>query len=155
MARRVIRFVNLALASLITGNGIGSLLFVFPALHELDPKAKASAEQALTHTYLPIMRVMMPATLASCLARLALLRNQSAAFRWALLGTAGFAAMLGVTLVELPINRETLEIAPDAPPANWVERRERWERFNQLRTLCEVVGWCGLLLGSLKEQERG
>jgi hypothetical protein len=153
MLRRFIRFGNLALASLISGNGVGSLVFVFPAIHELAPEAKATAEQALTRQYLPIMRALMPATLASCLVRLALLRNQPAAFRWTLLGTLGFAAMLGITLVELPINRETLEIAPDAPPANWAERRARWERFNQLRTLCEVVGWYGLVLGASKEHE--
>jgi hypothetical protein len=154
MTYRIIRFVNLALASMITGNGVGSLVFVFPAIHQLEPEAKAAAEQALTRTYLPIMRALMPATMGSCLVRLAQLRGQSAAFGWTLLGAAGFAAMLGITLVELPINRETLEIAPDAPPANWPERRERWERFNQLRTLCEVVGWSALVLGALNERDR-
>ena len=154
MAQIMTRFINLALASLLTGNGVGSLVFVFPALHALEPAAKAAAEQALTRTYLPIMRALMPATLVSCLVRLAQLRNQPAAFGWALLGTAGFAGMLGITLVELPINRETLEIAPDAPPAYWAERRQRWEHFNQLRTLSEVVGWCALVQAALNERER-
>jgi len=154
MTQIIVRFVNLAIASMITGNAVGSLVFVFPAIHQLEPQAKAAAEQALTRTYLPIMRALMPAMLVSCLVRLAQLRDQPAAFRWTLLGAAGFAAMLGITLVELPINSETLEIEPDAPPANWAERRERWERFNQLRTLCEVVGWSALVLGALNEQDR-
>ena len=152
MVLKITRFINLVLVSLITGNAIGSLAFVFPALHDLDPQAKIAAEQALTRRYLPIMRVLMPLTVISCLAVLGLMRDrQSAAFRLTLAGTAGFVGMLGVTAVELPINKQTLDVAPEAPPADWPDTRARWERFNRLRTLCEVVGWCCLYLGAMKE----
>jgi uncharacterized membrane protein len=152
MALKLMRFINLVLASVITGNAIGSLTFVFPALHSLDPQAKIAAEQALTRRYLPIMRVLMPLTVVSCLAVLGLIRDrQSAAFRLTLAGTAGFVGMLGVTAVEVPINKQTLDVAPEAPPADWPDIRARWERFNRLRTLCEVVGWYCLYLGAVKE----
>jgi uncharacterized membrane protein len=152
MAFKITRFINLVLVSLITGNAIGSLAFVFPAIHNLDPQAKIAAEQALTRRYLPIMRVLMPVTVISCLAVLGLIRDrQSGAFRLTLAGTAGFVGMLGVTAVELPINKQTLDVAPEAPPADWPDTRARWEWFNRLRTLCEVVGWCCLYLGAVKE----
>ncbi len=154
MALKITRFINLVLASLITGNAIGSLTFVFPAIHDLDPQAKIAAEQALTRRYLPIMRLLMPLTVVSCLALLGLMRDRrSAAFRLTLAGTAGFIGMLGVTAVELPINKQTLDVAPSAPPADWPTTRARWERFNRLRTLCEVLGWCCLYLGAVKEYE--
>ncbi len=152
MALKLTRLINLVLVSLITGNAIGSLAFVFPALHELDPQAKIAAEQALTRRHLPIMRVLMPLTVMSCLAVLGLMRDRrSAAFRLTLAGTAGFVGMLAVTAVELPINKQTLNVAPSAPPADWPDTRARWERFNRLRTLCEVVGWCCLYLGAVKD----
>ncbi len=154
MALKITRFINLVLASLITGNAIGSLTFVFPAIHDLDPQAKIAAEQALTRRYLPIMRLLMPLTVVSCLALLGLMRDRrSAAFRLTLAGTAGFIGMLGVTAVELPINKQTLDVAPESPPADWPTTRARWERFNRLRTLCEVLGWCCLYLGAVKEYE--
>jgi uncharacterized membrane protein len=153
MPLKITRFINLVLASMITGNAIGSLTFVFPALHELDPQAKTAAEQALTRRYLPIMRVLMPATVVSCLAVLGMMRDrQSAAFRLTLAGTAGFVGMLGITAIELPINKQTLEVAPESPPADWPDTRARWERFNRLRTLCEVIGWACLYLGALSPE---
>lgn len=154
MTLKIIRFINLVLASVITGNAIGSLTFVFPALHELDPQAKTAAEQALTRRYLPIMRVLMPATVVSCLAVLRLMRDRrSAAFQFTLAGTAAFVGMLGVTAIELPINKQTLEVAPESPPGDWSDTRARWEQFNRLRTLCEVVGWACLYLGAVKQYE--
>ncbi|MBC8162087.1 MAG: hypothetical protein H7Z42_12810, partial [Roseiflexaceae bacterium] len=73
------------------------------------------------------------------------------AFRWTLAGTAAYIGMLGITLVELPINKQTLDVSLDTPPADWPATRMRWEYFNRLRTLCEVIGWGCLYLGSAVE----
>ena len=95
----------------------------------------------------------MPATVASCLALLVLRRERrdSASFWLTLAGTVGFIGMLGVTLIEIPINRRTLDASPESPPADWAELRARWERFNLLRTGLEVAGLICLYLGALSE----
>jgi hypothetical protein len=44
-ALKAARFLNLALASLLTGNGVGGERFVHPALRTLPPRAYLEAER--------------------------------------------------------------------------------------------------------------
>jgi hypothetical protein len=156
MKRRTARLINLLLASLLTGNGVGAVVIMHPTLHTLEPDAYLKAAQELTRRYRGIMIPLMPITVLSCLALLLTTprRNRKAAtFRYTLLGTAGFVGMLATTMVELPLNRQTLELDADAPPDDWQEMRARWDRFNGLRTLFEVGGWLGLCLAALSETD--
>jgi hypothetical protein len=151
-ALKVARFTNLALASLIAGNGVGSVLFVQPALGSLAEGEYFRSEQALARHYADIMRALRPATVVSCVAVLGLIPDrQSAAFRLTLGGTAGFLGMLATTAPEVPINKQTLVAPPDSPPADWLDRRVEWNRFNQLRTLFETGGWICFCLASLAD----
>lgn len=152
-ALKTARFLNLSLASLLAGNGVGSVLFVQPALDDLEQSENVRAEQRLGRRYPEIMRVLMPATVASCLLPLWLIRDRrSAAFRLTLAGTVGFVGMLGTTALEIPINKKTFTASPDSPPADWDDLRADWNRFNRLRTLCEVAGWSCLCLGALADR---
>lgn len=150
---KVARFANLGLASLMAGNGVGSALFVQPALGSLPDAEYFRSEQALVHSYGDAMRALMPATVASCLALLGQIRDRrSAAFRLTLAGTAGFVGMLATTARELPINIKTAEAPPESPPTGWLDQRADWNRFNQLRTVFEVAGWTCLCLAALSER---
>jgi len=149
------RFTNLTLASLLAGNGVGSVVFVQPALDNLPTAEHVRAEQGLGDRYAELMRVLMPTTVASCLSLLWLTRDRkSTAFRLTAAGTVGFLGMLGTTAMELPLNKQTFTASPDSPPANWDELRTKWNRFNELRTLCEVAGWACLCLGALVDRSR-
>jgi uncharacterized membrane protein len=154
MKRRIARLVNLLLASLLVGNGVGAVVITHPALHTLRPDAYLKAEQELTRRYRGIMTRLMPITVLSCLALLFTTpRRKAAAFRYTLLGTIGSVGMLVTTAVELPLNKWTLELDAAAPPDNWQEMRQRWDRFNRLRTICEVVGLLALCLATLSETD--
>jgi uncharacterized membrane protein len=154
-ALRAARFLNLLLASLLTGNGAGSERFVHPALRGLPPRTYLEAEQAITRRYPGPMLALMPASIASGLLVLALLpRRRGRAFWLTLAGTLAFAGVLATTLAELPLNRQTLQASPDAPEA-WLRERPRWDRFNRLRTLLEVGGWSLLCWGALTDDSRG
>jgi uncharacterized membrane protein len=156
MALKGTRFTNLLLTSVLAGNGVGSLLFVHPALRTLSLQDYFVAERALTFQYPKGMLVLMPAAVGSCLAALALSpHRESASFRLTLAGTACLIGMLGTTLAELPLNKRTRQASLESPPADWLELRARWERFNQLRTLCEVAGWGFLYLAALAEAKEG
>jgi len=153
-ARPAARFFNLLLASLLTGNGVGSERFVHPALRELPAREYLGAEQAITRRYPATMLAVMPATIASGLAVLGLMpRRRGPSFWLTLGGTLCFVGVLGTTLIELPLNRQTLQTPPDAPKP-WLERRPRWDTFNHLRTAFETVGWSLLCLGALTDRER-
>jgi hypothetical protein len=60
-APKAARFLNLLLASLLAGNGLGSERFVHPALRALPPRAYLEAEQAITRRYPGTMLALMPA----------------------------------------------------------------------------------------------
>lgn len=154
LALRVARFTNLALASLLAGNGVASVIFVQPALASLAEGEYFRSEQALSRHYSEIMRPLMPASLVSGLTTLWLLRDQrsAASFRRTLVGTAGLVGMLATTALELPMNKRTLKAPSDTPPADWLEQRAQWNRFNQLRTVCEVVTWGCFCLDALVDK---
>lgn len=156
MPLKVLRFVNLLLGSVFVGNAVGGSVFIHPALRTISTEAQVAAQRAITRRYASIMRALMPGFVISCLAMLGLARDRtSASYRFTLVGTIGFVAMLGVTAVELPYNKRTLEASPDAPPADWHELRAHWDSYNALRTACVVVGWCGLSLGALAATQEG
>ena len=129
-ALKTARFLNLLLASLLTGNGVGGERFVHPALRGLSPRAYLEAEQAITRRYPGAMLALMPASVASGLLVLAMLPRRGASFWLTLAGTLGFVGVLATTLVELALNRRTLRSSPDAP-GPWLEDRPRWDRFNR------------------------
>ena len=65
----------------------------------------------------------------------------------ALAAAAVFCAVaaMGVTvLVHFPINAEILTWSPTAPPAEWLQLRDRWSTAHSVRTLLAVAGF-GLL----------
>src|SRR5262245_49808020 len=97
-ARRAARFVNLLLASLLTGNGVGGERFVHPALRTLPPREYLQAEQAITRRYPGTMLAAMPATVASGALVLALMPERRGRSFWLqVAGTLGFVGVLGTT----------------------------------------------------------
>jgi uncharacterized membrane protein len=155
LALRLARFANLSLSSLLAGNGASSVLFVHPALGALRADEWFRSEQQLTRRYPGVMRMLLPATVASGLSVLWLLRDRrTASFRLTLVGTAFLLGVLGTTAREIPLNEETLKASPDAPPADWAEKRADWNRFNRLRTAAELAAWSCFCLGALAEAPR-
>lgn len=153
VARRAARFMNLLLASLLMGNGVGAVRFVHPALRTLPPREYLAAERAITRRYLPML-ALMPASIFSGILVLTLMpRRRGICFWLTIAGTLSMAGTLATTLAELPLNRQTLTTSGDAPEA-WLRQRSRWDRFNLLRTLLEVVGWSCLCLAALTEGRR-
>src|SRR5438093_13210236 len=115
-ALRAARFLNLLLASLLTGNGVGGERFVHSALRTLPPRTYLEAEQAITRRYPGTMLAAMPATVASGVLVLALMpERRGRSFWFQLAGSLGFVGVLATTLLELPLNRQTLRTPPDAP----------------------------------------
>ncbi len=151
MALRIARFANLMLASVLVGNEFGSWAAVHPTLYALPTGAHVRAEQAVTRRYGRLMPVVMTATVVSCIPVLSLIPDRrSAAYRCTLGGLLAFLAMLGVTFAgNMPVNRRTLQVSPEAPPADWLALRARWDRWHTLRNALNFAGLAGLVLGAL------
>jgi uncharacterized membrane protein len=150
-ARPLARFINLLLVSLVAGNGVGGERFVHAPLSRLSPDRYLEAEKAITRTYLPMLAVL-PASVASGLQVLALMpKRRGASFWLTLAGTAGMLGTFATTLLELPLNRQTLTTSTEAPE-EWMRNRGRWVQFNHLRTLLELVAWTCLCAAALTER---
>ena len=155
MALKAARFVNLVLAGVLTGNEFGGWAGTHPALRTLPPAAHVQAEQAVTRRFGAIMPFLMTATIVSCAPVLALARDRrSAGWRCTLAGMLCYLAMLGVTFGgNMPINRRTLEVSPEAPPADWLALRARWDRWHALRNALNLAGLGFLVAGALASSD--
>lgn len=71
------------------------------------------------------------------------------AFVLSLLGLLCFVVDMGLTLRgNVPINKLVQSWDVDAPPEDWQDHRDRWERLHSQRTLFAVSGFA-LLLASI------
>ncbi len=100
------------------------------------------------------MLATMPASIVSGLQALSMMpRRRGPAFWLTAGGTLGMVGAFVTTLIELPLNRQTLTSSADSPD-EWLRNRGTWVRFNHLRTLLEVGSWACLCLGALNDRRR-
>lgn len=151
---KIARFTNLLLAGSLAGNELGTKMAVHPSLERLSMPERIRAEQEVTRHYAAVMPFWMSSAIVSCLPVLALGRRTSG-FRYSLLGTLCFAAMLASTgFGNIPINKRVLELSPETDQEEFVELRERWDRLHTLRVFLNVAGFGFLVVGALAEDER-
>ena len=154
MKYRTVRFANLVLAGMLTGNEFGTWAAVHPSLGKLSPPERIRAEQELTRRFSAIMPIWMGSAVVSCVLALLFSRG-SAGFRSTLLGTACFAGMLASTRIgNVPINERVLEMDPEKDQVEFAELRKRWDRLHALRVVLNLAGLGLLVSGALAEDRR-
>jgi hypothetical protein len=150
----IVRFANLVLAGTLTGNELGTLAAVHPALEDLRPSERMRAEQEVTRRFGAIMPFWMGSTVVSCVLAVLVSRG-SAGFRSTLLGAACFVGMLVSTRIgNVPINERVLEMDPQSDQEEFARLRERWDRLHSLRVALNVAGLGFLVAGILSKDER-
>ena len=148
------RFLNLLLSGVLTGNEFGGFVGFHPALYELPTEAHARAERAITSRFGKIMPPFMTATIVSFVPVLSLVRDRrSPSFFFTLVGMLCYVAMLAVTFAgNMPVNRRMLEMDPEAASSEeLMELRRRWDRFHAVRNVLNFLGLICALLGALSE----
>jgi uncharacterized membrane protein len=154
MVLRMMRFLNLLLTGVLTGNEFGGFVGFHPALYELPTEAHARAERAITSRFGKIMPPFMTATIVSFVPVLSLVRDRrSPSFFFTLVGMLCYVAMLAVTFAgNMPVNRRMLEMDPEAASSEeLMELRRRWDRFHAVRNVLNFLGLIYALLGALSE----
>jgi uncharacterized membrane protein len=154
MALKAMRFLNLLLAGVLTGNEFGGFVGFHPALYELPTKAHARAERAITSRFGKLMPPFMTSAIVSFVPILSLVKNRrSPSFVFTLVGMLCYVAMLAVTFAgNMPINRQVLELDPaTVSREEFIELRRRWDRFHATRNVLNLLGFVSALLGALSE----
>ena len=114
-----------------------SFAFVHPVVRRLPPEHHLTVEQGLLGTYGRVMPVLMPAAGGLTLAAARRSRRPEA---W--VAVAANVAALACTLsVNVPINKATATWDPAHPPADWKQTRDRWERFQAIRSPLLLAGF--------------
>src|SRR5215210_2324820 len=154
MALKAVRFLNLLLTGVLTGNEFGGFVGFHLALYELPTESHARAEKAITSRFGRLMPPFMTATIVSFVPILSLVRDRrSPSFVFTLLGMLCYVAMLAVTFAgNIPVNRRMLEMDPSTISGEeLIELRRRWDRFHAARNVLNFLGFASALLGVLTE----
>ncbi len=158
MALRAVRFLNLLLAGVLTGNEFGGFVGFHPALYELPTEAHTRAERAITSRFGRLMPPFMTAAIVSFVPILSLVRDRrSPSFVFTLVGMLCYATMLAVTFAgNMPINRQVLKLDPETVSREeLIELRRRWDRFHATHNVLNLLGFVSALLGALSERRNG
>ena len=154
MALKLMRFLNLLLAGVLTGNEFGGFVGFHPALYELPTEAHARAERAITSRFGKLMPPFMTAAIVSFVPVLSLVSHRrSPSLVFTLVGMLCYVAMLAVTFAgNMPINRRVLGLDPATVSGQEViELRRRWDRFHAARNTLNFLGFASALIGALSE----
>ncbi len=130
----------LLFAALLTGNELGTLTVVHPAVLTLDVTNQVRMEQALTRRFLVIMPVLMTGTVVTTLT--AGLRDDGTTRDLLLWASLAYGTMLAITLLgNMVLNVATLRTNPtEATTAAWKTVRRRWDRLHVARNALNVTG---------------
>lgn len=135
--------VTLVVSGFVACAEFGSWAFVHPVIRRLPAREHIQVEQGLLRTFGRVMPVGMPLTLVLAITLAsANTGSADAATVWSWLAVASLAAAVSTTLiVNVPINLATGRWDADNPPADWKETRNRWERFQGVRSCLLVAGF--------------
>lgn len=137
----VLQFATLAITGFVACAEFGSYAFVHPVLRRLPPEYHLQVEKGLLGTFGRIMPVGM--TLAPVLAIIYASNSAEDALvwpRWAAVAALSVALVTTIS-VNVGINRATGHWDPDNPPADWRTTRQRWERFQAIRSWLLLAGF--------------
>ena len=138
----------IVVAGTMVGNELAIAVFVHPRLWRLDDASHVRAVQPLAAALGAVMPFWYALTLVSALTVAFVARPAGTSGHGEALAAAGlFAAMIVYTvLLPVPINNQVARFRPEAPPANWRELRQRWDRLHVFRVVVLSVAFLLLVV---------
>jgi uncharacterized membrane protein len=150
------RWVNLFLTGLVAGILV-SFWMVEHGLRELAGPVYTAVHQPVNRVFGPVMPPLMTLAIFSGLAVLALLARayKTWGFTLTAIGTlCSFAVAMSSLLVNVPINQEVLAWSPAALPDDWMQLRDRWWLWHNVRTILSTLGFGSQILAALIQVHR-
>ena len=145
------RFANLFLTGLVAGILL-SFWMVEHGLRGLAGPLYTAVHQPVNRVFGPVMPPLMTLAIFSGLALLVLFARayKTWAFTLTAIGTlCSFALAMSSLLVNVPINQEVLNWSPAALPADWMQLRDRWWLWHNVRTILSMIGFSCQILAAL------
>lgn len=146
---KLAELVSIVLTALVVGVFWGPWLGLSRSIAAFTPEMFLAIGHRMIRNIGPVMRLLMPAAVASFLPVLFLsFQSPSPTFYFVAAGLGLFVVALGVTLfVEVPIDKQISTWTADTLPAHWQALRDRWETFHVLRLIASLGGFVLLVVG--------
>ena len=136
-------FAILTLSGFTACAEFGSYAFVHPILRDLPQKYHIQVERGLLKTFGRVMPVLMTLCVIAPIGYALHSSCTSDPVKFTRWIAAGFfiAALTSTAIFNVPINLATGKCDPDNPPENWKEIRNKWERFQGIRSWLLLLGF--------------
>jgi uncharacterized membrane protein len=135
----VILFVQISLTALLAGLHFGSAVYYNPGLDSLPADVFIQAQQSIEGIFVLSMPIFMAVTVASAAPAVWFLRRARVGRFVFLMFSLAFGFLVVQLIITLagnvPINDQISSWSPNNPPAEWQDVRDRWNVFNNLRTI--------------------
>jgi hypothetical protein len=138
----IFQFVALVLTSLSMGVHFGTWLTEAPLRETRSGALFTEVQQGRDRVAARIMPILGNAAILSVAACVVLVRAIPGAFALSLVALTLIVGDMAVTLVgNVPIDRQVQSWKAAAPPQEWTDLRDRWEKLHTIRTLLIVSGF--------------
>jgi hypothetical protein len=139
----VLTLVALVVLGFTACGEFASYAFVHPVIRRLPRTHHITVEQGLLRTYGRVMPLLMPVSALLAVAYAVDVTGDgggTAVTGWAAVAAVG-AATVSTVAVNVPINVATGRWDAESPPPDWKEVRDRWERFQGIRSWLLLLGF--------------
>jgi len=150
MTTRIIRFCNIVMVALVAGSIFGIWLGYNPK--DLSAPTFIEQQQNAILALNTLMPVLALITILLTLASAFLQRKDKKALSVLLVASAFL--IIGGLITRFgnqPINSIVMTWDMNTPPSNWMELRNQWWFFHELRTLSAFIGLCLIAWTSIKK----
>lgn len=153
---RWLKVAHLFAFSLLTGFLAVVQWSLVPAQNRLDAAGYATLEKGMNDVLELLTPLLMITSLAAALVVLYLAWQRKPLIRM-LYGLAGLclvAMIVSTLLINAPINSTIDGWDAAAPPANWMELRDRWEFGHAIRSYIGLVGLVSALAAAIWDADQ-
>lgn len=146
---QIIRFFNVLMVALVAGTIFGIWLGYNPK--DLSAPTFIEQQQSVIIDLNTIMPILGLITILLTIASAFLRKKEKSAFV-VLLVAAFFLIISGLTTKfgNQPINSIVMTWNMNTPPGNWMELRDQWWSYHEIRTLTAFVALCLIIWTSIK-----
>jgi hypothetical protein len=143
MISLIVRFASATVTGVLAGVWFNDFMAVSPASRTFKGPIYGQVHAALARSYgKKINALVAGCDVAQALNALFARRLGTVAFSLSLSSLACMVIATATTLrVNVPINKQVMQWSSQAPPSNWQELRDRWQRFHVYRTYLTLLSF--------------
>lgn len=147
----IAHLVNLFLISIFVGTEFAIGVFIHPVLRKLPESVHIASVQAVGKKIGKVMPVWIPLILLSVLPILYFTGDAQALPFWlTIAGGVCIILMLLISLIiNVPINKGILKWNSQSPPNNWLNLRNRWDKWHMFRLFLDLIALLLFLYAAL------